>query len=405
MKILIVTQYFWPEDFRINDCIAYFTDQGHEVTILTGLPNYPEGHLFKDYKAQPDRFNKFNGANILRVPIILRGNNKFKLVLNYISFIFSASIIGLFKLRKKTYDVIFVYEPSPITVGIPAIIISKFKKSPVVFWTLDLWPETLVALDVIRSRFLIAFFQSIARYIYKNCALVLGQSKSFVTTIKKYVPDQGKVIFFPSWSEDIQLDTNERPATEITAQKDKFNILFAGNIAEAQDIPNLLRAIKLLKDHNSIRWIFVGDGRKLNWLKEQVNINKLQQSVLVLGRFPFSRMNSFFKHADALLVSLRSSEAFSMTIPAKIQTYLKTGIPILGMLDGDGREVIDSAGAGFTCSAGDYEGLSRIALKLSSLEETSRKDMGAAGIKYASNNFDRIKLFRKLEDIFKNVSV
>ncbi len=400
MKILIVTQYFWPEDFRINETISFLTSRNHEVSVLTGKPNYPEGFIFPEYKENPSSFSNYFGAKIYRIPIIVRGKSKIRLALNYLSFIISGTIYGILKFRKTNFDVIFVYEPSPITVGIPAIAISKFTNTPVVFWALDLWPETLEALEIIKSKFMISFFKRVANYIYNNCHLVLCQSRSFVSNITQYVSDRSRVKYFPSWSEDINVSSSIPYADEIKYSPDKFTILFAGNIAEAQDIPSCIDAIQIASKYRNIRWIFLGDGRSFNWLKEEINRRSLEESVQLLGRYPSSMMPSFFKHADALLVTLKKSKAFQMVIPAKVQTYLKAGIPIIGMLDGDGREVIDEASAGMTCRAGDYKELANIFKEISQISNAEKLTMGDNAKKYASKYFDKSLLLARLESYF-----
>lgn len=401
MRILIISQYFWPEDFRINETISFFTSRNHEVSVLTGKPNYPEGKIFSEYSSNPDKYNIYHGAEIIRLPILSRGNSKVKLFLNYLSFVLLGSLLGPIKLKGKAFDVIFVYEPSPITVGLPAIVIARIKKLPIVFWALDLWPETLQALNIIQSKVLVTLFKRLAKFIYSNCTLILGQSKSFVENISKYIEDPNKVKFFPSWCEDMEILDTTPFASEIPASKDHFNILFTGNIAEAQDMPRVLDAIEISQSKINLRWYFIGDGRKLNWLKRSIDSRNLQDKVFILGRFPAGRMPEFLKHADALLVSLQQSDAFSMVIPAKIQTYLKAGIPIIGMLDGDGKEIIDKSHAGITCSAGNFQALSSIFIKMSELETHEREIMGKNGKKFAEENFQKELLLENLENHFK----
>ncbi len=397
MKILIVSQYFWPEDFRINETISFFNERNHSVTVLTGKPNYPEGKVYKDFKNNPKNYDEFEGAEIFRLPIISRGKTKFRLLLNYLSFIILGTLYGLVKFRNKKFDVIFVYEPSPITVGLPAIALSKKSKIPIVFWALDLWPETLEALNIIKSKLIIKFFKKLANFIYNNCTIVLCQSKSFVKNISHYLVDKDKARYFPSWSEDIIVNHATPKAKEIIDDPSFFKIIFAGNLAEAQDLNSVIKAIEIAKNHQKIKWIFIGDGRSYRWLEQQIIKRSLKNSVIMLGRYPPSRMPSFFRHADALLVSLKRSDAFSMVIPAKIQTYLKSGIPLIGMLDGDGRRVIDNANAGITCEAGDYVTLASIFKEISEMPIEDLQRMGQNGIRYATENFDKNSQLLMLE--------
>jgi len=177
VRILIVSQYFWPEDFRINDLCAELVKRNHQVTVLTGKPNYPDGFVYLEFHKNPSDFYKYEGANIIRVPMILRGRgSSFQLLMNYISFAFSASLWGWMKLRKLEFDVIFVFEPSPVTVGLPAIFLKKAKNIPVVFWALDLWPETLEAIGVIKSKVLLNLIGKMVSFIYNRFFCRLGQT-------------------------------------------------------------------------------------------------------------------------------------------------------------------------------------------------------------------------------------
>jgi len=400
LDILICTQYFWPENFRINDLACALTSRGHRVTVLTGIPNYPQGRVFEAYRSKPDSFRRFNGIDVVRVPMLPRGSGAFRLFLNYSSFAVSASIFGLIRLRRKPFDVVFVYEPSPVTVGLPAVLIGRVKDAPVVFWALDLWPDSLAAVGAIKSPRVLRWVGHVVRFIYKRCALVLGQSKSFLSHIGNYCSDPSKVRYFPSWAEEVFESTHVEPASEVELRRDLFSVVFAGNIGEAQDMPAVLDAVEALPDDAPIRWLIVGDGRKSEWLHSEVERRKLTDRVLLLGRFPVERMLSFYVHGDALLVSLKQDPVFSMTIPGKVQSYLMAGLPLLGMLDGEGAAVIQEANAGLTCPAGDSKGLARAVLALSAMPLKERQALGNNGRQYARREFGRELLISRLEAMF-----
>jgi colanic acid biosynthesis glycosyl transferase WcaI len=397
VKILIVSQYFWPENFRINDLVKELISRQHQVTVLTGIPNYPDGRVFKDYCEQPTKFKEFCGAKVIRSPMFSRGKGSFRLILNYLSFVFGSILWGTYYLRSYRPDVIFVFEPSPITVGLPAVWLGKIKKTPVVFWALDLWPETLVAVGAVRSPKVLRWIACMVTFIYNRCTLVLGQSRAFLVGIGQYCNDQSKIRYFPSWSEEIFLDQEVSKAPEIPSYTDGFTIVFAGNIGDAQDFPSILDAAEILKNNTAVRWLIVGDGNKFDWLKSEVLKRGLHEKVFLLGRFPLERMASIYAHADALLVSLKKSDVFAMTIPGKVQSYLMSGIPILGMLDGEGASVISEAKAGFVCGAGDGTSLSKRILDLLALKPEDRENLGNNGRNYAQKEFDRSKLIDKLE--------
>tara|TARA_B100001173_G_scaffold309317_1_gene321360 strand:- start:1484 stop:2707 length:1224 start_codon:yes stop_codon:yes gene_type:complete len=396
MKVLIVSQYFWPENFRINDLASELSLLGHEITVLTGYPNYPEGQIDSEFLKDKKSFSDYKGVSIFRIPIIPRGKSNLKLIANYISYIVSASLFGLWKLRNRNFDIIFVYEPSPITVGIPAILFKKIKGAPIIFWALDLWPENLQVMGVIKSKISISFFAGLAKFIYRKSDLILGQSRGFVNRINKYCQNSKKIKYFPSWAEKIYSDDNKILAPEIEHRSDLFNIVFAGNIGEAQDFPSILDAAENLKDEN-VRWIILGKGRSYQWVYEEILERKLESSVILLGQFPIERMPSFYSHAQALLVSLKSDKLLSMTIPAKIQSYLLANIPIIGMLDGDGANVIKESKAGIVSSAGDSLGLANSIRSMIQMDTIKRNNMVINGKEYAQNEFDRLKLIKRLE--------
>ncbi len=401
MKILIVSQYFWPENFRINDLTQELIQRGHSVTVLTGVPNYPAGTVFEEYRKTPKAFEYYGGAQVFRVPVMARGNIAVRLFLNYLSFVIGSCLFGPWRMRGQQADVIFVFEPSPVTVGLPAILLGHIKRAPVVFWVLDLWPETLAAIGIVRSPRVLGWVGHLVKFIYERCTLVLGQSRGFLPKISKYCSDPKKIRYFPSWAEEIFNEADWVPAPEVPAQKGLFNVLFAGNIGEAQDLPAVLNAAESLRDNNAIRWLIVGGGRRFDWVQEEVERRGLQRNVMLLGRFPLERMPSFYAHADALLVSLKKDPIYSLTIPGKVQSYLMAGLPILGMLDGEGAQIITKANAGLVCAAGNSAGLESAVLEMFAMSVDQRKQFGVNGRNFAQKEFGRGFLMDQLEDLLQ----
>jgi glycosyltransferase involved in cell wall biosynthesis len=404
VKILIVTQYFWPENFRINDLTQELVQRGHSVTVLTGTPNYPVGRVFDSYRQNPKAFGHYGGATVWRVPMLARGHGAVRLFLNYLSFVIGACLCGPWRLRGQQADVIFVFEPSPVTVGLPAVLLGRIKHAPVVFWALDLWPETLAAIGVVRSPRVLGWVGYLVKFIYERCTLVLGQSRGFLGSIAKYCSDTQKIRYFPSWAEEVFSQADLVPAPEVPVREGVFNVLFAGNIGEAQDLPAVLDAAESLKHNASIRWLIVGDGRKSDWLQEEVERRDLQGSVLLLGRFPVERMPSFYAHADALLVSLKKDPVFSMTVPGKVQSYLMAGVPLVGMLDGEGAKVITEANAGMVCAAGDAGGLAAAVLEMATMSADQRHQLGTNGRAFAQKEFGRTLLMDRLEALLREAA-
>lgn len=397
MRILVVSQYFWPESFRVNDLVSEFVARGHEVTVLTGWPNYPAGQVFPEFRADPTAFGRFAGARVVRVPLVPRGRGGVRLALNFLSFAASGAVLGAWKLRGQPFDAIFVFEVSPVTVGLPAVVQRWLKKAPIAFWVLDLWPETLEAIGVMRSRRALGLVAHLVRFIYRRCDLLLAQSRSFIPQIRRY-SGSTEVRYFPQWAEAVHDAEESAPAPEVQAQPGAFNIVFTGNIGDAQDFPTVLDAAERLKvQAPHVRWIIVGDGRMAPWVREEVGRRALGAQVLLPGRFPVERMPSFYRHADALLVSLKPEPIFAMTLPGKLQSYLAAGLPILAMLDGEGAAVVEDAGAGVTCPAGDATALASAALRLAQMTAAERAGMGRRGRELGVTEFDRTRQIEKLE--------
>jgi glycosyltransferase involved in cell wall biosynthesis len=403
VKILIVSQYFWPENFRVNDLTLEFVQRGHEVTVLTGIPNYPGGKVFDVFRKDRKSFDYFAGARVFRVPMLPRGIGSLRLLANYLSFVVGACFFAPWYLRGKNFDLIFTCGLSPATVGLPAVMLGYLKRVPVVYWVLDLWPETLSAIGVVRSPKILSAVGSMVGFIYNRCALVMGQSQGFLGSIAKYCTDTNRIRYFPSWAENVFNQDDVKPAPEVPVQAGSFNVLFAGNVGEAQDFPAVLDAAEALKHDSSIRWLVVGDGRMSGWLQDEILRRGLEHCFLMLGRFEVERMPSFYAHADALLVSLKRDPVFALTIPGKVQSYLMAGIPLLGMLDGEGAVVIRDAKAGLACPAGEGRELAKRVLELAAMSKDGRQQLGWNGRAYAEKEFSRKLLMDKLEGWFTDI--
>ncbi|MBK7250103.1 MAG: glycosyltransferase family 4 protein [Gammaproteobacteria bacterium] len=397
MRILVVSQMFWPEDFRINDLAVELVRRGHEVTVLTGLPNYPEGRIFTEFRCDPRGFDELHGVRIVRVPIVSRGQSRLRLLLNYLSFVVSGTLIGAWRLRGRRFDAILVHESSPVTVGLPAAALRSLKKAPLAFWVLDLWPDTLEALGVVRGKTLLGVVGRLVAFIYRRCDLIMAQSRSFIPKIAKYCTDLERIVYFPSWAEPIFGVEEVEPAAEVPEKAGSFDVMFAGNIGEAQDFPSILSAAERLKGNSRIRWLIVGDGRMAGWVRQEIRRRGLQESVLMLGRYPVERMPSFYMHANVLLVALKDEPIFAMTIPGKLQSYLAAGIPVVAMLNGEGADVVERAACGIGCRAGDPVGLAAAVQRLASLPGEQLVEMGRNAAAISAREFDRDALISRLE--------
>jgi len=398
VRLLVVSQYFWPEDFRINELVSELRSRGHVITVLTGKPNYPSGHTYPEYAAAPERFNAYDSdVRVVRVPMLARGRGRVRLLLNYLTFAVSASVIGAARIADMEFDSIFVFEPSPVTVGLPAVWLRARKGWPIALWVLDQWPESLAAVGVVRSRTLLGVVGRLVRFIYSRCDVILSPSRSLIPRIAGYCKVGQRVEYFPNWAESVYDAEDGEAAPELLGLDAAFTVLFAGNVGEAQDFPAILDAAEQLKTRRDIRWVIVGDGRMADWVSEQISRRGLSSNIILLGRFPPERMPSFFRCADALLVSLKSDPVFTMTAPGKIQSYLAFGRPILAMLDGEGAAIVSESQAGLVGAAGDSARLAENVLRLAALTTDARLAMGRKGEEYARREFSRTGLVANLE--------
>lgn len=393
MRVLVVSQYFHPENFRVNDLVSGLVSRGHEVSVLTGQPNYPRGRFYQGYgKLRPQREKTF-GAIVHRVPMVARGKGgAFALILNYLSFALSASILCPF-LIKGPFDVIFVFEVSPVTVAIPAIVASRRFKAPILFWVLDLWPESLRATGVITNSLLLRWAGRAVKWIYAQCDQILVQSRAFIPGIEEMGVAKTKLRYFPNW-----IETEYERQEKEGARSDHFNIVYAGNIGASQDFPAILDAAEKIAGRlPGVIWTLAGDGRMAEWVRAEVVRRGLGNTFRFLGQLPPASMPELFASADALLVSLKPDPIFAITVPGKVQSYLASSRPVLAMLDGEGARIIEEAGGGFTAPPGDSEALAQLVARLAAMPKAERDAMGQRGRDYARSEFGRERLFDSLE--------
>lgn len=397
MKVLIISQYFWPENFRINDLAQGLCQLGHRVTVLTGQPNYPGGRFFPGYGFFKKPEEDYCGMRVVRVPLLPRGRGGVSLMMNYLSFALSACLLAPFRCAGK-YDVIFVYEPSPITVGLPALLLKKIKKTPIVFWVQDLWPESLSATGAIRARWILKLVEKLVRIIYRGCDLILVQSRAFISPVEMLGGVRERVRYFPNSAEELYRPIAlQEDASGRAALPQGFRVMFAGNIGAAQDFGMILAVAEKLRPYTDIQWLILGDGRMLPWVKEQIEARGLGRAVHLLGQHPVESMPGYFALADAMLVTLRREPVFALTVPSKIQSYLACGKPIIAALDGEGARIVREASAGTAVPAEDSEGLANAVLEMYRMTEAERQAIGARGLQYFKENFEREMLLGRLD--------
>jgi glycosyltransferase involved in cell wall biosynthesis len=399
MRILVITQYFWPENFRINDLVLGLKEKNHEITVLTGKPNYPQGKLFQGYTFFNRAKENYHGIDVIRVPLIPRGKGgALRLAINFISFALFASILSPLLCRGR-FNIIFVYEPSPITVGLPAIVLKKIKSAPIMFWMQDLWPESLSATGALKSKSILKIVEILVRIIYRYCDRILVQSRAFIPSIENLGADNKRILYYPNSAEGLYQPIKLEPnAPEYALLPDGFRVTFAGNIGAAQDFGTILAAAEQLVNQEDIHWIILGEGRLSEWVKAQIEARKLAKNVHLLGRYPPENMPRFFALSDVLLVTLRKEPIFALTIPSKVQSYLACAKPIIAALDGEGARIIEEAKAGIVCPAENPISLAQAVITMYRMTENERGDMGARGMSYFRHHFERSILLNRLDE-------
>ena len=401
-NILIISPLFNPEMNRVNDIVDYFLDNKYKITVLCPIPNYPQGKYYKNYGIFKKRYEKINDLTIFRVLVYPRKNgSKINLFFNYLSFIIF-SIIPAIILSFKKFDLIFVNQLSPITIAIPGIIIKKIKRTPLVMWVTDLWPESVKDGGNLKSNFLPNMLLPIVKYIYKNCSEILVSSRSFINSVSEKTNNK-KITYMPQWSEEIFTKNSKSNFIYEPMEKiEGFKILFAGNIGVAQDFDTLINAMKKIKDFN-IHLVVLGEGRAKKDALKKVKKYALENSISFLGSFPLETMPYFFNQSDALLISLKKSEIFSKTIPSKTQPYMSSGKPILTNADGEVSQIINEAKCGLTSDSGNYIALSKNMIKLSNLSKEELSLMAQNSKNYYKENFERKDILMTLKKTFSKL--
>lgn len=404
-KILVYTNHYFPENFKINDIVSHFNEQEYSVKVITGVPNYPSGKIFKNYGYFKKTNEIIDNVKVRRLPLVTRGRgSSFRLVLNYLSYFFSVLIYTFYLiLSNKKYDIIFVHHTSPIFITISPCLYKTFnKQTKMILWDLDIWPETLEATEVIKNKKVLNSIKRLVETLYNKFDLILVGSDSFVQIVKKRVKNI-PVVYFPNWAEDIfELALINKSPLKTVKQTNNLKIMFAGNIGEAQDVYSILKLIYKCKDKN-IDWVFVGDGRMKNWFERELNLISILGTINFSGSHPIEKMPFFFKQADIMLLTLKNEDIFSKTVPAKLQAYLASAKPIFGMISGESKRIIMDSGAGWCSDSGDIESAYDNICEILNCNYKELSKKGLKGLRYYNKNFSKHSRFSQIDNILKTL--
>ena len=401
MKILVVCQYFYPEEFKVNELVEGLVARGNDVIVLTGKPTYPRGPYPEGYRFWGVQQEEYKGAKIIRVPELTRGNgDSIGIIKSLLSFWFFGNWYA--RLHKIEADAILCFQLSPVTMALPALIYKSKLGVKYIHWVQDLWPESVTATTSIKGGLVVKWLNRLVTKIYRESDVILVQSKAFEKSICAKGDFNEKLVFAPNWAEDCL----ERGEANIANCKipGGFKIMFAGNIGVAQDFSNIIKAAELLKDTKDIRWVIVGDGRAREEAEKEIASLGLEEAFIFVGRHPVNTMPWFFGQANVMLVSLKNDYIFSLTIPSKIQAYMASAKPIVTMLDGEGSRVVDEAGCGLTAMSGDYKTLANNVRKMYEMSAEELKEMGVSGRHYYEKVFAREIVIDHINDILKHLN-
>lgn len=394
MRILVVCQYYYPEPFRISDICEELVRQGYEVTVLTGIPNYPEGKIYSGYDNVRKKEEIINGVHVIRSYTIPRKKGSLYRLLNYYSYAVSSCLKVLLNQVKsadgKDFDVVFVNQLSPVMMAYAGMLYSWKHDKKLIMYCLDLWPESLVAGGIKKDSLVYKVFNKISRHIYRSCDHILVTSQSFIEHLSnRFNIDKTQISYLPQYAEDIFNSLT-------TVEHNNFiNLVFAGNIGEVQDVETIIRAAEILKSKKDLLFHIVGGGTDLARLKNMVAQKELN-NVVFYGRRPIEEMPKFYAMADAMLVTLANDPLLSMTLPGKVQSYMAAGKPIIGAIDGETSFIIRDSMSGYVSASGDAKALADNITDFCKLNSFDKTLLGDNARKYYDDKFTKSKFVAKL---------
>lgn len=390
LRVLVVSQCFWPEEFRINQVVADLVAEGAEVTVLTGQPNYPAGTVFPGYRAFSAGRQRHDAEyDIVRVPVVPRGpGGAIHLALNYLSFVAGGILVGSWMLRRQRFDVVFVYGTSPAIQGFVATWLGWLKHVPVVQWVQDLWPHALSATGYVRSPALLGMVDRLVRAMYRRSDLVLGQSHAYV----QFLHDQAgatPVGYLPNPGEHPG-DVASSPSAS-----SGFDVVFAGNLGRAQALDTVVAAAALLCDLPNVRIMLYGAGSSAEWVRNETSRRGLT-NVLLPGRVSPDAIRAVYARASVLLLTLVDDPMLARTVPSKLQSYLAAGVPIVAAVSGEAAVIVTASGSGLSCRAGDPQALADAVRRLYQMTPEERHAFGTAGRRYFDRHYRPDVLAKRL---------
>lgn len=397
MNLLVISQYYYPEQFRINDICREWVKRGHKVTVVTAIPNYPKGKFYDGYGLLKNRKEQKDGVEIIRLPIIPRGKNPIMLILNYISFVISGFFFS--KFTKKQFDKVFIYEVSPMTQAYVGIWYAKRKKIECNLYVMDLWPESIELATGVSNRTILNLVGKMTDSIYKKCDRIFTSSKSFIKSINERGHSKEKIVFWPQYAEEFYKPISIEKCKITEIEKDEyFKVIFAGNIGQAQGLDILIDVAKILKeDKEKVKFYLIGDGRAKAELQEKVGKEEVEEYIKFIDKKPAEDIPKYYSLCDLAFLSLKDNKISNLILPAKLQSYLACGIPILGCVGGEAKEVIEKSHSGF-CVKYDAEEIAKTIENIIKMDESELRRLRKNALEFFEENYKKELLLRKMDE-------
>lgn len=406
MKILFVCQHYKPEPFRLSDICEDLVQRGHEVAVLTGIPNYPEGEIYADYRNKKKMRETIEGVAVFRSYTIPRRKSTLYRVLNYFSFAISSSIgvlLGKYKAKDGAeFDCVFVNQSSPVMMAWAGMVYKNKYKKPLFLYCMDVWPDSLTVGGVKQDGLIFKLFKFISKKVYRASDYIFVTSPSFKNYfVQQFDILEQKITYLPQYAEDLFIPDESR------VNKESVDLTFAGNIGKAQNLETILKAASLIEKNTNlpkkIHFHFVGDGTELLSMKALAHELELK-NVSFYGRRSLEEMPIFYKKSDAMLVSLIGDSIVSRTIPGKVQSYMAAGKPIIGAISGDTKTIVEEAKCGFVSPEQDVEQLAKNIYKFSMLSIEEQKELGKQARCYYEKHFSKEQFMFELETYLERKS-
>ena len=400
MNVLFISQYFHPEPFSNNEIAQALVERGHDVEVVCCVPNYPEGIFYEGYSNAKRRTEKWGKVRILRARTKARGKGRLSLFLNYLIYP-PAALTTIAKKGVGDYSVSFTSMPSPIFQCIVALVLKRRRGVPAVYWVQDIWPESLVNTLGLTNRPIKLFLTKLCSYLYRGADLVLIQSEAFRPRLESMGVHSSRIAFFPNTAPDefIPLDKSAvDPAIIAMVPPASLRLMFAGNVGESQNLDLIVQAAAKLRHHHSIQWVIVGSGRDLERIQQSITSAGLDDIIKPVGRHPTNKMPDFYALADAMIISLKDTEIFKLTVPYKLQTYMGAGKPVIGSISGETKRIIEQANMGYCAEAEDLKGFCAAVMQFASLSIEQRRHLALNARNYFNAHYNAENVFNGLEE-------